>query len=157
MFENENAIPEDFLTQKILIIAGLSFLGINYGAVMLLIFFIIFDTVFGVAKSVTLHGWVSINKERFWGGIITKIAILFIPISVALSGALLGFQLQALVMVCMYALIANDAISCYTNILSIKNKVDYENKDLLEEFINTLRNLIFNYIIGLLKNITKQK
>jgi hypothetical protein len=57
----------------------------------------------------------------------------------------------------MYALIANDAISCYTNILSIKNKTDYENKDLLEEFINVLRNLIFNYIIGLLKNITKQK
>ena len=157
MFENENAICEDFLTQKILIIAGLSFLGINYGAVLILIFFMGFDTVFGVAKEVTIRGWSTITKERFWGGIITKIAILFIPISVALAGALLGFELKALVMVCMYALIANDAISCYTNILSIKNKTDYENKDLLEEFVNVLRNLVFNYIIGLLKNITKQK
>jgi len=55
----------------------------------------------------------------------------------------------------IYTLIANDLISCYTNILSIKQKKNFVNKDLIALLINTLRALIFQSVkgaIGKLKN-----
>jgi hypothetical protein len=131
----------------------MSFLGINYGMGLLLTFFLFFDTLFGVSKSIVLYGWPSVNRNRFLIGILTKILILFIPISLALSGALLGYNLNALVALSMYTLIANDAISCYTNLLSIKKKQDYKNKDLIEMLINFLRSLIYSSITSMMKKI----
>jgi hypothetical protein len=154
MFEqSHNYTPESFITEKILFISGMSILGINYGMGLLLSFFICFDTLFGIAKSISLYGWASINANRFWIGIMTKIGILFIPISIAVSGSLLGFDLTYLVSLSMYTLIANDAISCYTNILSIKKKKDYENKDLIEMLINFLRGLLYNSIKNMMQKI----
>ena len=151
--DHNNYLAESFLSQKIALIAGMSFLGINYGMGILLAFFICFDTVFGLAKSISLYGWESINRNKFWVGILTKLGILFIPISIALSGSLLGFDLKPLVTLSMYTLIANDAISCYTNILSIKKKKDYENKDLIEMLINFLRGLIYSSIKNMMQKI----
>lgn len=154
MFNTDHSfIPESYIAQKIMIIASMSFLGINYGAGLLLAFFMLSDTILGVIKSIVLYGWVSISAKIFWVGLLTKMAILFIPISVALSGALLGYNLKALVGLCMYTLIANDAMSCYTNILSFKNKKDYKNKDLIEMLINFLRNLIYNSFNNAMKKI----
>jgi hypothetical protein len=154
MFNNSHDyISESFLAQKITLIAGMSFIGINYGMGIVLTFFIASDTMFGIIKSITLYGWNSINANKFWIGILTKIGVLFIPISIAISGALLGFDLNALVSLSMYTLIANDAISCYTNILSIKKKQDFENKDLIEMLINFLRSLIYSSINNMMKKI----
>jgi len=154
MFDNDhNFTSESFLAQKIILISSMSFLGINYGMGLLLGFFIFSDTGFGVWKSIVLYGWKSIDKDKFWIGIMTKFAILFIPISLALSGALLGFNLRSLVALSMYTLIANDAISCYTNLLSIKKKHDYKNKDLIEMLINFLRGLIYKSINSFMTKI----
>jgi hypothetical protein len=154
MFDNDHSYtPEGFLAQKIILISSMSFLGINYGMGLLLTFFLFFDTLFGIAKAITLYGWVAVNKNKLLFGIGTKVLVLFIPISLALSGALLGFNLKALVALSMYTLIANDAISCYTNLLSIKKKQDYKNKDLIEMLINFLRSLIYSSITSMMKKI----
>jgi hypothetical protein len=154
MFDNGHSYTsEGFLTQKIILISSMSFLGINYGMGLLLTFFLFCDTLFGIAKTITLYGWESVNKNRFLIGVLTKVLVLFIPISLALSGALLGFNLKALVALSMYTLIANDAISCYTNLLSIKKKQDFKNKDLIEMLINFLRSLIYSSITSMMKKI----
>jgi hypothetical protein len=151
--EIHNYNAESFIGQKIIMITGMHFLGINYGMGILLAFFIAFDTIFGVGKAITLYGFSSFSKNKFWVGILTKIGILFIPISIAVSSALLGYDLKPLVSLSMYTLIANDAISCYTNILSIKKKKDFENKDLIEMLINFLRGLIYTSINSMMKKI----
>ena len=154
MLNNGNEfISESFLVQKIGLISGMYFLGINYGMGIVLAFFISSDTFFGIIKSITLYGWTSINQNKFWVGFLTKIGVLFIPISIAISGAFLGFELNSLVSLSMYTLIANDAISCYTNILSIKKKKDFKNKDLIEMLITFLRSLIYNQINNFMKKL----
>jgi len=154
MFDNDhNFTPESFFAQKIILISGMSFLGINYGMGLLLTFFLFSDTLLGIVKSITLYGWISVNKNKLLIGVLTKVMVLFIPISLALSGALLGFNLKALVALSMYTLIANDAISCYTNLLSIKKKQDFKNKDLIEMLINFLRSLIYSSITSMMKKI----
>lgn len=147
-FENLEKIgtEESFLTAKMALIVSMTFLGVSYGVILLLWFFIVFDTILGVAKAVVLDGWDQVTGRRFWAGVLTKLSILFIPLSLALSGALLGYNLNIFVMTSMYALIANDAISCYTNILSIKKKKNYVNKDLIELLINSLRAVIYNSV-----------
>jgi hypothetical protein len=81
MFDNDHSYtPEGFLAQKIILISSMSFLGINYGMGLLLTFFLFFDTLFGIAKAITLYGWVAVNKNKLLFGIGTKVLVLFIPI-----------------------------------------------------------------------------
>ena len=135
---------ESFNTLKISVITSMTFLGVNYGIILILWFFMLSDTILGIIKAATLGGWDALNKKAFFVGIGTKLAVLFIPLSMAVTGFFAGYDLTIFVNTAMWALIANDAISCYTNILSIKKKRSYINKDLVELLINTLRALIYN-------------
>lgn len=138
------AREESFDALKISVITSMTFLGVNYGIIFILWFFMLSDTILGVIKAVTLGGWQSITRNNLLIGIGTKVAVLFIPLSLAVTGAFAGYNLLIFVNTTMWVLIANDAISCYTNILSIKKKKNYVNKDLVETLINTLRVLIFS-------------
>src|SRR5690606_16313828 len=144
-----NQIPEvgreeSFNTLKISVITSMTFLGVSYGIILILWFFMFSDTILGMIKAATLGGYEALNKKAFFVGIGTKLAVLFIPLSMAVTGLFAGYDLTIFVNTSMWALIANDAISCYTNILSIKKRRNYVNKDLVELLINTLRSLIYN-------------
>ena len=147
---------ENFIGAKILLITSMSFLGISYGLILLLWFFMVFDTLLGLIASIVINGWLSITKTRFWAGILTKISILFIPLSLAITGALAGFNLNIFVFSSIYVLIANDAISCFTNLLSIKTKKRYINRDLVEILINALRTSIYKFAEGIITKIKKE-
>lgn len=146
-------IQENFITAKILLVTSMSFIGVSYGLIFLLWFFMCSDTILGLAASVIVDGWESITKTRFWAGILTKISILFIPLSLALTGALAGFDLNIFVFTSIYVLIANDAISCYTNLLSLKTKKRYINRDLVEMLINALRATLYTVGKNLISKI----
>jgi phage-related holin len=147
---------ENFIGAKVLLITSMSFLGISYGLILLLWFFMVFDTLLGLIASIVINGWSSITKTRFWAGILTKISILFIPLSLAITGALAGFNLNIFVFSSIYVLIANDAISCFTNLLSIKTKKRYINRDLVEILINALRTSIYKFAEGIITKIKKE-
>jgi len=147
---------ENFIGAKVLLITSMSFLGISYGLILLLWFFMVFDTLLGLIASIVINGWLSITKTRFWAGILTKISILFIPLSLAITGALAGFNLNIFVFSSIYVLIANDAISCFTNLLSIKTKKRYINRDLVEILINALRSSIYKFAEGIITKIKKE-
>jgi len=148
-----NYTEESYLGAKLALISSLTFLGIDYGLIFLLWFFMMSDTVLGIAASVAVNGWASITKAKFWAGVLTKMAILFVPFSLALTGALAGFNLNVFVFSAIYVLIANDAISCYTNLLTLKTKKRYVNRDLVEMLINVLRSGLYNFAKGLIDKI----
>jgi phage-related holin len=147
---------ENFIGAKVLLITSMSFLGISYGLILLLWFFMVFDTILGLIASIVINGWQSLTQTRFWAGILTKISILFIPLSLAITGALAGFNLNIFVFSSIYVLIANDAISCFTNLLSIKTKKRYINRDLVEILINALRTSIYKFAEGIITKIKKE-
>jgi phage-related holin len=150
-----NYTEENFIGAKVLLITSMSFLGISYGLILLLWFFMVFDTLLGLIASIVISGWKSLTQTRFWAGILTKISILFIPLSLAITGALAGFNLNIFVFSSIYVLIANDAISCFTNLLSIKTKKRYINRDLVEILINALRSSIYKFAEGIISKIKK--
>lgn len=146
---------QDYLTAKLALISSMTVLGVSYGLITLLWFFMASDTILGVIKAVTLNGWPAVSKAKFWGGLLTKIAILFIPLSLALTGALAGYDLNIFVITSIWVLIANDAASCYTNLLSIKRRQNYENKDLVVWLINALRYVIYASVRNAIEKIKK--
>ena len=148
---------ESFNTLKISVVTSMTFLGVNYGIIFILWFFMVSDTVLGMGKAATLGGWDALSRGKFFYGIGTKMAIIFIPMSIAVTGFFAGYDLTIFVNTAMWALIANDATSCYTNILSIKKKKNYVNKDLIELLINTLRSLIYSGIKNALGKIKESE
>jgi hypothetical protein len=134
---------QNYLAAKLALISSMTFLGVSYGLITLLWFFMLSDTLLGIWKAVVLGGFSAVSKTKFWSGVGTKIAILFIPLSLALTGALAGYDLNIFVLTTMWTLIGNDAVSCYTNLLSIKRRKNYVNKDLVVLLINALRALIY--------------
>lgn len=148
---------ESFNVLKISVITTMTFLGINYGVILILWFFMVSDTFLGMAKVVALEGSRALNKRDFFVGILTKMAVLFIPLSMAVTGFFAGYDLTIFVNTTMWALIANDAMSCYTNILSIKKRKNYINKDLVELLINTLRGIIYNSTKNALRKMSNHE
>lgn len=147
---------QNYLAAKIALISTMSFLGVSYGLIFLLWFFMVSDTILGVWKTVVVFGWAAVTGDKFWFGIGTKIAILFVPLSLALTGALAGYDLNIFVLTAIWTLIGNDAASCYTNLLSIKRRKNYVNKDLVELLINTLRTLIYQGVKNALYKLGSQ-
>jgi hypothetical protein len=151
---NNNPVTEEsFIGAKLALITSFTFLGVNYGLIFLLWFFMVSDSILGVWKSYSLYGSESITKARFYVGFGTKIAILFLPLSLALIGALAGVNLNIFVLTAIYTLIANDLASCYTNILSVKRGRDIANKDLVVLLINTFRQLIYSGVKEAIKKL----
>lgn len=142
-----------YLAAKLAFISSMTFLGVSYGLITLLWFFMLSDTLLGVWKTIVIFGWGSVSKGKFWTGVGTKIAILFIPLSLALTGALAGYDLNIFVLTTMWTLIGNDAVSCYTNLLSIKRRKNYVNKDFVEMLINALRALIYQGVKNALQKL----
>lgn len=151
------ASEQSYLAAKLALISSMTFLGVSYGLISLLWFFMLSDTLLGVWKSIVVFGWSSVSKAKFWTGVGTKIAILFIPLSLALTGALAGYDLNIFVLTTMWTLIGNDAVSCYTNLLSIKRRKNYVNKDLVEMLINALRALIYQGVKSAIKKLNSSE
>lgn len=145
---------QNYLAAKLAFISSMTFLGVSYGLITLLWFFMLSDTLLGLWKTIVVFGWSSVSKAKFWTGVGTKIAILFIPLSLALTGALAGYDLNIFVLTTMWTLIGNDAVSCYTNLLSIKRRKNYVNKDFVEMLINALRALIYQGVKTALQKLS---
>src|SRR5690606_31658406 len=93
-----NQIPEvgreeSFNTLKLSVITSMTFLGVNYGIIFILWFFMLSDTLLGMGKVVALGGYEALNKRDFFVGIGTKMAVLFIPLSIAVTGFFAGYDL----------------------------------------------------------------
>lgn len=124
-----------------------------YQSLILLIFMGV-DTVLGIWKSIRLG--IDIEWKVLWVGITCKLAVLIVPMLVALLGKGLNYDFKIVVDVCMKLLILNEFLSCITNILSIRTKVNITNKDFIAVFLNTLRTYATNLIYSLINSIPKK-
>lgn len=153
----------DYLVAKLTLISSMTILGISYGIVLLLVTFMLADTVAGIIKSIALKGWESLDGRIFWIGILTKIGIVIVPFLLALISVVVkaltnssgSYNFDPLILLVLWTLIANDLISFLTNLLSIRTKRDYKNKDLVALMINALRQLIFKGAKAALENINR--
>ena len=127
------------------------FLGIPMDLVHTLSILMGVDTTLGIAKALKLGEKVSF-KILLWG-MITKVAVLIIPMVLALIAKGLGFDFIWFIMTVMNVLIVSEGFSCITNILSIKTGQKIENTDYVTGLLKAIRKGLAGIIKRLLDKI----
>ncbi len=119
----------------------------------ILITFILFDTFFGVLKSLRLKKRVSF-KILLWGFCL-KISILLIPLVIALLAKGLQLDFIVLITVTIKILILSEFYSCIGNIYAIKNKKELNKFDIISVLLISFRTMTKNYLQKALIKIEK--
>lgn len=128
------------------------FLNISADIVHILMILMLFDTGFGIVKSLTMN-------ERFsfkilWFGLISKILILLIPMTLALVGkGLKIYDFTPLVDTVLRVLIVAEGFSIITSMYVIKTKKKVENIDIISMLLIAIRKGLLSVIKMCLKTV----
>ena len=93
--------------------------GISVNAVNALAVLVMLDTILGILKSAKLKGWRSITSQRLAGGVISKLVLLLIPVTLALASLGVGIDIKWFVQSSISILILSETYSVLGNIHSI--------------------------------------
>lgn len=136
---------------KTLIYSFFIFMDIDVDVVHILALLMGVDTVLGVVKVLRLREKFSF-KIMLWG-LITKAAVLIIPMVLALTAKALDFDFRWFVVAVLNVIIVAEAFSCITNILSIKSKKKVENVDYITVLLHSIRKGLGAMVDRILKTI----
>lgn len=100
------------------VIAGI--LGIKYDIIVAFSFLMLIDVVTGILVSARVDGWVSITSKRLAFGVLSKLLLLLIPISIALAASVVEEDFSFLVRSTISILALAEAYSITGNIYAIK-------------------------------------
>ena len=115
----------------------------------------VIDSILGIIKALRLDEKVSI-KILVWG-IITKLLLLVIPMTVALIAKGLSFDLTQFVVIIIDIIVVSEGISIITNIISIKTKQQLENTDFITKLLISIKNVLTFAMKKLFKAIDDEK
>lgn len=112
---------------------------------MILGWLIIIDFITGISKSIVLK--IAITKNRAIEGVIFKSITLLIPLVVALVAKGLGLDIKEYVFWIISILIVAEGYGIFGNILSIRNKKEVEEQDVINILLHNLRKILEKFMI----------
>ncbi len=123
---------------KTAIYSAFVFLHIDTEVVKVLLFLMLFDTIFGIVKSIVMG--VKFDFKVLLGGIINKTLTLLIPMTLALVGqGLKKYDFTPLVDMVLRILVVAEGFSILTSFYVIKTKKEVENFDIITLLLAALR------------------
>lgn len=145
-------IGEDYIqVAKVLLFAVANFLVLDTQTFEVLFYLMVIDTFFGSVKAIVLKLGFTF-KLLLWG-LLTKIGILIIPVTLALLAKGLSFDFRWFVVLVMHILLVSETFSIITNILSIKQRKEIKNVDLISILLRAIRTGLWNIIQRLISQI----
>lgn len=126
-------------------------LDINVDTVSVLTTLMIVDTVLGVLKALRLEQQISL-KILTWG-FVSKLAVLVVPVTLAMVAKTLSFDFTWFVDITLDLLVLSEAFSIITNVLAIKEKKRIDNTDILTKLLGAIRNGMLIIINRLLSSV----
>lgn len=136
---------------KLAVYAVFAYLEIPIEAFLILVTFICLDTVLGALASIRMGEKFSF-KILIWGFLL-KIAILLLPLIVALLAKGLQFDFIILVVLTIKILTVSEFYSCIGNLYMAKNKKRVNKIDVVSMLLKSLRTFAKNIIEKGLKKI----
>lgn len=137
---------------KILFYGLFLYLQIDQEAVAILITLMCIDTLMGAIKAVRLGKNFSFKELLL--GFILKLSFLIIPLTVALLGIQVGYDLSITINIVMIILSVSEAFSIFGNLYSAKNKVEVKKVDFISMLLISLRNSLRQMITSLLSKLS---
>ena len=101
------------------IIAGI--LGIKYDAAFAFGSLMMIDVFTGVVASASCCGWKAITSRKLIFGVLSKLFLLFIPLSVALAAIITGNDMKFIISSSISILALGEAYSIIGNVYTIKS------------------------------------
>lgn len=123
---------------KLLLYGVFIYLGMDMEIVKVLFYLMVMDTFLGVIKALVLNNRFSFKKMAL--GFVSKLAVLLIPVSLALMSKGLNYNFKWFVTIVIDLLIVSDGISIFSNIIAIKSKKEVENFDAVTMILKAVRN-----------------
>lgn len=111
---------------------------------MILGWMIIFDFVTGLSKSYILN--IAITKKKMLDGIILKTVIFIIPLVMALLAKGIGLDAKEYLFWVISILIVAEGYGILGNIISIKDRKQVEEKDIVNIILHHFRNLMLRFL-----------
>jgi phage-related holin len=133
-----------------------AFLNINIDVVNVIMWLMLIDTISGVAKAVIVDK-IQFTFKIFYIGIMSKFVLLLIPITLALMALGIGYDFTWAVEAVIRLIILSEGISFFTNIVSIREKKVYENRDYLSIILNWVRENLISIFDSTINDKNKDK
>ncbi|MFT5890883.1 MAG: toxin secretion/phage lysis holin [Dokdonia sp.] len=150
-----NKIVEYSNEFKILAYSLFVYLEIDVELLKVLFCLMLIDTFLGVIKVIVLEKIFSF--KRLIQGLVSKIAILLIPISLTLMGKGLNYDFKWFVTLVIDLLIVSDGISIFSNAIAIRTKKEVKNFDALTTLLKTVRCSLIKLFTRFLDTIDEKK
>jgi hypothetical protein len=96
-------------------------LGVKYDAAVAFGSLMMMDVITGVIASVSCCGWRAITSRKLIFGVLSKLFLLFIPLSVALAAIITGNDMRFIVSSSISILTLGEAYSIIGNVYTIKS------------------------------------
>lgn len=146
---------EDYINEfKLLLYGVFLYLDLDIEIVKVLFFLMLLDTLLGIIKAIVLTNTFSFKLLVL--GFVSKLAILLIPVALALMSKGLNYDFKWFVTVIIDLLIVSDGISIFSNVIAIKTKNEVENFDALTIVLKSSRNMLIIFFNNLLKSINNK-
>jgi len=115
-----------------------AFLNVDLDVAHIIMWLMLIDTVTGIIKSIVV-GKLMFTFKAFYSGILTKFVLLLIPMLVSLTAMGLGYEFKWVIESALRLIVLSESISVLTNIISIKQRRNIQNKDYLSIILNIIR------------------
>lgn len=132
-------IPTWFKNVTYLIAA---FIGLEYDAFSAFALLMLIDVITGVLAAARVNGWRSITSRRLSFGLISKLLLLIIPITIALAGRASGVDIDSVVNTAFFVLTISELYSVIGNIQTVKTGVRIPEFDAISIILASIRRFL---------------
>ena len=141
---------------KYMLYALFAFLDIDSEVVEILFYLMLIDTISGIWKVIRVPE-LRFSFKELRLGFISKLMILFIPMSVALVAKGVGFDFKGFVTIIVKLLVVEQGISIVTNGIAIKQRKDLKNEDYVSMILHAIRDYFIGFVTTMVDNIKNRK
>jgi phage-related holin len=117
-------------------------LGLSTEAYGILAVLMLIDTITGVIRSGTIHGWRSVTSHAAEVGLLAKLLLLIVPMVVALTARGAGLDLRWVASGALTVLIVSEGYSILGNIHSTYLRQDVKEFDAINFLLTKLRDTL---------------
>ncbi len=122
----------------------IAYLGISHNAIAALTILILIDTALGILAAHAIGG--KIKSSILAGGLVSKLVLLLVPMSIALAGKGIGYELDGLVGASISILVLSETYSIIGNIIQIRKKEKVDEQDAVHISLVYLRKTVLRIL-----------
>lgn len=113
------------------------------------------DTITGIIRSGTIHGWHSVTSARATSGIVSKVLVMLVPLIIAWAGKGADINMLFVAKGALSVIILAEAYSTISNIYAIAKREDVAEFDAISWSLHFIRDTFEKYFKISYKNYDK--